>query len=64
MTTTGKYNIHAALHGLFHWYFLYSYSKQTLILSNVLWPSDCAMFYYTFDAQSFLLPQRVPHREP
>jgi len=59
---TGRH-IHALLHGIFYRsLFLIFGAKQELSSFGVL-PSGCATLYYMFEAELFLQPQLVPHRE-
>ena len=52
---TSLRNIYALIHSHFLLSFLYSWSRLNVNLCTHLLPSCSAVFYYTFDAQTFLL---------
>ena len=59
----GCRNIHALFIDLLHRSFYIPKRNRTLISSIAVLPSDLAMLYHMLDAQLFLQPQLVAHRE-
>ena len=56
-------NIHSIFHGLFNRYFFILTPIHALFDSVRVLPSCCATLYYLLQAQLFLLPRCVLHRE-